>query len=104
CRAGSRPSGRETGCSGGEKTCLEWSKMPPEINFGQPQKLSHTTESPWEQAALVENSADLRNRARCLLITTGRSSPNFCSLYQAKSRWLTNVLSWPISPLLCINL
>jgi hypothetical protein len=34
--------------------------MPLERNFfGQPQKPSHTTESPWEQAALIENQRGL---------------------------------------------
>src|SRR4030095_11848659 len=32
-------------------------------NFGQPQELSHTTESPLEQAGLIENSADLRSKS-----------------------------------------
>jgi hypothetical protein len=44
--------------------------MPPERTFlGQSQKLSHTTESPWEQAARVENSRTCGVRARCLLVT-----------------------------------
>ena len=30
--------------------------MPPEIDFGQPQDLSHTTESPWEQTAWVKTA------------------------------------------------
>ncbi len=58
--------------------------MPPEINFGQPQKLSHTTESPWEQAALIENSVDLRSKSAVSTNYDGRSRPNCRSLYQAK--------------------
>jgi hypothetical protein len=72
--------------------------MLPEINFGQPQNLSHTTESPSEQAAWVENSADLRSKSAVSTNYDGRSRPHFCSLYQAKSRWLTSALSWPIVP------
>ena len=38
--------------------------MPPERTFfGQSQKLSHTTESPSEQAAWVEDSGDLRSKS-----------------------------------------
>jgi phosphatidylglycerophosphate synthase len=59
--------------------------MPPARNFfGQPQKLSHTTELPSEQAALIENSAGLRKRARCLLITTPEWGPNFLQLVSSK--------------------
>jgi phosphatidylglycerophosphate synthase len=50
--------------------------MPPEINFGQPQDLSHTTESPWEQAALIENSADLRSKSAVFTSYDGRSGPS----------------------------
>ena len=72
--------------------------MPPEINFGQPQNLSHTTESPWEQAALMENSGDLRNKSGVSTNYDVGAGPNFCSLVSSKSRWLTNALSWPIVP------
>jgi len=57
--------------------------MPPEITFGQPQKLSHTTESPAKQAAWIENSGDLRSKSAVSTNYDGRSRPDFCSLYQA---------------------
>ena len=72
--------------------------MPPEINFGQPQELSHTTESPLEQAAWVENSADLRSKSAVFTNYDGRSGPISAAWYQAKSRWLMSALSWPIAP------
>jgi phosphatidylglycerophosphate synthase len=50
--------------------------MPPEINFGQPQNLSHTTESPSEQAAWVENSGDLRSKSAVFTSYDGRSGPS----------------------------
>ncbi len=31
--------------------------------FGRSQKLSHTTESPWEQAALIENRPGLAEKS-----------------------------------------
>jgi hypothetical protein len=55
--------------------------MPPEINFGQPQELSHTTESPLEQAALIGNSADLRSKSAVFTNYDARADPNFCGLY-----------------------
>ena len=71
--------------------------MPPEINFGQPQKLSHTTESPWEQAALIENSVDLRSQSAVFTSEEDGSGP-LCGLVSSKSRWLMSALSWPIAP------
>ena len=51
--------------------------MPPERNFfGQSQKLSHTTESPSEQAAWVENSGDLRSKSEVFTSYDGRSGPS----------------------------
>ena len=59
--------------------------MPPERNFfGQPQKLSHTTESPLEQAALIENSADLRSKSAVFTNYDGRSRPQFLQLVSSK--------------------
>ncbi len=58
--------------------------MPPEINFGQPQKLSHTTESPWEQAALIENSVDLRSKSAVSTNYDGRSRPQLPQLVSSK--------------------
>jgi phosphatidylglycerophosphate synthase len=58
--------------------------MPPEINFGQPQNLSHTTESPSEQAAWVENSADLRSKSAVSTNYDGRSRPRFLQLVSSK--------------------
>ena len=59
--------------------------MPPERTFfGQSQKLSHTTESPWEQGALIENQRGLAEKSEVSTNYDGRGAPLIFGLVSSK--------------------
>ena len=58
--------------------------MPPEIDFGQPQDLWHTTESPWEQGALIENQRGLAEKSEVSTNYDGRGAPLIFGLVSSK--------------------
>ena len=71
--------------------------MPLETDFGQPQDLWHTTESPLEQATLGRKQQDLRSKSAVFTSDRAGADP-LCGLVSSKSRWLMSALSWPIAP------